>query len=424
MESRTEQEVFRLLRGWGERFPGIVEEYQIARSRDEGGKTAPTGPAADLMLARRTLRPALFDYQSDLASEFGSVLARRHPANTALLSLPTGAGKTRTAAVGLIQLLSNNGALCVYWLAPTKELLGQAHATLYWAWHQHGEAADMRIVRADMTGEFVRGACNTVFLATPQMVHARSKKGEVAPSADLVIFDEAHQMGAQSFAEAVSWLRRDGGAVIGLSATPGRTNHAETESLVEYFHGRLLTSPRLGSRPVEALERRGIFSRVGFRRVPGAKSSISPRSRFNLTAKLAATVGAKRRVLVFAPSVATAYGLGVLSRRMGVSTGVISAGTPDLERRQILADFERGTIKVLFNKALLATGYDCPAVSDVILGAEVRSPILFEQIVGRVTRGPAVGGAATSTVWEFESHLDLHGIPSSYYRFLDYDWDR
>ena len=95
----------------------------------------------------------------------------------------------------------------------------------------------------------------------------------------------------------------------------------------------------------------------------------------------------------------------------------------DEVRLSRLRAFERGDLSVIVNKRLLATGYDCPTVRHVILATRIGSAILFEQIVGRATRGPLVGGHARSTVWEFDDHLAAHGLPQSYYRYSDYDWE-
>jgi DNA repair protein RadD len=78
--------------------------------------------------------------------------------------------------------------------------------------------------------------------------------------------------------------------------------------------------------------------------------------------------------------------------------------------------------QVLANQHLLAVGYDCPAVTDVVIQNKISSLILFEQIVGRAARGPLTGGSRVASVWEFEDHLALHGLPQSYYRYRDYDW--
>jgi superfamily II DNA or RNA helicase len=95
---------------------------------------------------------------------------------------------------------------------------------------------------------------------------------------------------------------------------------------------------------------------------------------------------------------------------------------PAEDRYAIISAFERHKISVLVNQRLLATGYDCPAVTDVLLLTRIGSPILFEQIVGRAARGPRTGGSRVGTIWEFDDHLAMHGLPSSYYRYKDYDW--
>lgn len=100
----------------------------------------------------------------------------------------------------------------------------------------------------------------------------------------------------------------------------------------------------------------------------------------------------------------------------------MSAITPKTEREETLRGFADGQLKVLINKQLLATGYDCPSVDHVVLSIPIGSAILFEQIVGRVSRGPEVGGTPEGTVWQLDNNLAIHGLPNSYYRFRDFDW--
>ena len=88
-----------------------------------------------------------------------------------------------------------------------------------------------------------------------------------------------------------------------------------------------------------------------------------------------------------------------------------------------MAQFATGEIRVVVNKTLLATGYDCPAVEHVVLTVPVGSPITFEQMIGRAARGRLVGGADEAHVWQADDHLRVHGGPQSYYRYSDPDWD-
>ena len=381
------------------------------------------------------MRPALFTYQRELVEEVERICSAPGGRNVALLALPTGAGKTRTASVALLRLVTNGHASVVLWLAPTRELLEQAGATLRSVWLADRNAADLDIVRADLLGGFPDEAERVVLLATPQMVAARLRRG-VFPNADIIVFDEAHHVEAPVFRRAVQRVRqRRRAAVLGLSATPGRTVAEETERLVDFFDGRLLRSKQLGRHPIIALQRRGVLARVVFKDVPtvgarGAKPggrSGAERSldigRFRAVVNLAHKLALKARVLVFAASVDHALLLAAALRSGGTHAAAVSSrDTPDTRHRRLHA-FERGELSVLLNKRLLATGYDCPAIRHVILATRISSPILFEQIVGRASRGPRVGGHARSTVWQFDDHLAAHGLPQSYYRYSDYDWE-
>ena len=67
-------------------------------------------------------------------------------------------------------------------------------------------------------------------------------------------------------------------------------------------------------------------------------------------------------------------------------------------------------------------GYDCPAVSNVVLTMPIGSVTLFEQLVGRASRGPATGGTAQSKIWQLDDHLTIHDYPKSYSRYREFDW--
>ena len=381
------------------------------------------------------MRPTLFAYQRELVEGVERVCTASGGRNVALLALPTGAGKTRTAAVALLRLMTYGVASVVLWLAPTRELLQQAAATWRSVWLADRGAADLDIVRADLLGGFPDNTERGVLLATPQMVAAQLRRG-VLPDADVIVFDEAHHVEAPVFRRAVQRVRQQRrAAVLGLSATPGRTVEEETERLVDFFDGRLLRSKQLGRHPITALQRRGVLARVVFKQVPtvgarraapggrsGADGSLDI-GRFRAVVNLAQKLALKARVLVFAASVDHARLLAAALRCAGTRAAAVSSRDTPEARHGRLHAFERGELSVLVNKRLLATGYDCPAIRHVILATRVSSPILFEQIVGRASRGPRVGGHARSTVWQFDDHLAAHGLPQSYYRYSDYDWE-
>ena len=244
------------------------------------------------------------------------------------------------------------------------------------------------------------------------------------------MFDEAHQAVAETYKDAIQHLGCLDSDIptplLGLSATPGRTKITETESLVQMFNERLLTAPSLGHNPIVALEKKRILSKIEFKMIPTknmpSKENVRRRLEliYRLTKKL---INQKKRPLIFAPSVDAAIALSAVFKATGIKSEAIHSRLEMHDRRQYINDFATRNLDVLTNERILATGYDCPAVSDVIFGAEVGSPIHFEQMVGRACRGSKTGGSARSTVWQFEDHLQLHGLPQSYRRYEDFRWD-
>lgn len=398
-----------------------------------------------------TLRPLsrYFDYQQDLIDQ---ILALHSCASdsrrVALVALPTGAGKTRTMVGAILSLHRENSLRKMLWLAPTKELLNQAFQTTVDVWNSSGCQMPLRLVRCDMLGGFPEVDGSSLLFSTPQMLNTRAeglRNSGWLQDVSLQVFDEAHHANAPTFRRSVELVLKESNCLtIGLSATPGRVSEDETEELVSLFRQRLITSPLLGARPVESLREIGILASLEFHRieVPGTKGwpgriverrGDKQRSRRDLEldaqrfAAIISTVsrlGSDGKVLVFAGSVQHAHALAAVLRGLGVAAAAVSGYTNPAKRTDLLRQFESGKLSVLLNKSLLATGYDCPTIKHVVLSVPIYSPILFEQIVGRVSRGPKVGGNAVGHVWQVDDNLSINGCPASYYRFKDYDWIR
>lgn len=376
---------------------------------DAGGSARNDG-RIELVRAKRI--PRLFDYQAELADR---MLELTNSSRSGLVSLPTGAGKTRMAMYAMLSSLEARPLHRWLWLAPTLELLDQAVATATSMWNAWPAIPDITMDLRTLNND---GA--SVWFNTPQAIN--NMRG-LAPTADVVVFDEAHQLGAPTYREAVHRVSGSGTSVIGLSATPGRSATGETEHLVEYFDGRLLTSSILGAKPVEELQERGVLAKLIFKDIGRDPMKWGAEQRPRVVARLAEKLANDgRRSLIFTASVAEAIALALHLRERGIPADFIEGRLSDGERTRRLDQFAEGVTRIMFNQRLLATGYDCPAVSDVVLGSRVGSAILFEQMVGRAARGPMTGGSRVARIWQFDDHLAIHGLPQSYYRFRDYEW--
>jgi superfamily II DNA or RNA helicase len=318
----------------------------------------------------------------------------------------------------------------VVWLAPTVELIDQAYETTKNLWAVHGGLNDLFLSR-DL--KQVESQSPTLVFVTPQAVYQQSRKGPLRGlvKPNLVVFDEAHQLGAPTFRKAVEALgcldeSRPVG-LIGLSATPGRTDDDETEHLVNLFGGQLLIARCLGSQPIQELQKDRILARVEFKKIP-VKVSPGPADtaqRLKIAVRFCKSLVRTNRAkpLVFAPDVGSAVVLAEALSESGIRAHAIHSGLSPESRRRFIREFADGQVDLLTNHRILATGYDCPAVSDLVFMSEVGSAIQFEQMVGRACRGTRTGGASTARVWEFDDHRSLHGLPESYYRYRDFNWE-
>lgn len=93
------------------------------------------------------------------------------------------------------------------------------------------------------------------------------------------------------------------------------------------------------------------------------------------------------QTVVFTPSVFSAKGAAqVMRQQYGMEAGWVSGEQPEEERREVIAAFKSGELKVLCNCQVVAVGFDVPATSTLILARPTRSRIFWLQAIGRATR--------------------------------------
>lgn len=90
----------------------------------------------------------------------------------------------------------------------------------------------------------------------------------------------------------------------------------------------------------------------------------------------------RRHCLVFVPSVEEAEALASFYP----GSVAVSGKTPKKERERIIGAFKSGTIRVVFNCAVLLTGFDYPEIDLVAIGYSTASMAKYYQTVGRAVR--------------------------------------
>jgi len=384
--------------------------------------------------------PPLHDFQEEVLDGIRTLIASGTTRRRAVVSLPTGGGKTRvTVEAAVLNVLKPEGAQrSVIWVAQTDELCEQAVQAFRQVWLNLGaKGTDLRIVR--LWGGNPNPAIQepdkpVVMVASIQTLNSRMGADGLAGlrNPGLVVVDECHHAITRSYTNLLRFLdaeapkpgapAKDEPPILGLSATPFRTDDEESRRLARRFDSRWLPPDQedLHSR----LRDQGVLAYVdnealesGIDLTPKENERLSKIPEpwdgldfenlvESINQRLAGSEQRNERlvnrikeaeegsILFFSNSVLHGQEMAARLNLEGVSSAAISGDTPTTARRYFLSRFQRGEIRVLCNHTVLSTGFDAPQIDMVLISRAVFSPARYMQMVGRGLRGEKNGGKA------------------------------
>ena len=405
--------------------------------------------------------PPLHEYQQKIVDQIHDLFvdADEHPRG--LISLPTGAGKTRVAVQALVEALSRRGlGSPVVWIAPSDELCEQAVQTWSEVWRAYGSMEELRIGRLwgpNEVPESVGGS--QVVVATVDKLRNRvdSAQYDWLSEATCVVVDEAHIATTPEFTEVLQWLgisargrtRTTRAPLLGLTATPFRgTSEEQTRRLITRFGSRRLDrvfgeSDDYGA-TYRVLQDMGVLSRVDGEELETGTtididSELSPdeRNAFDRLGlprrvydTIAKDVDRNRRllksildrprdwpILLFAVSTEHAHTMTALLTLEGVSAAAIDYRTEPSVRRRYVDRFRRGDLRVLANYGVLTQGFDAPATRAIFVARPTFSPNVYQQMIGRGLRGPMNGGKERCLIVNVRDNWITYGDKLAFYEF-------
>lgn len=377
---------------------------------------------------------SLYPYQRQVVYDLLDILLpghRREGANRAVAHLPTGAGKTRIATHVACAMLNQAAAegKVVFWLASSEELCDQAADALTTAWKCLGtrEAAIHRFWGTVSTSlEHLHEGF--VVAGLPKLwANASRHPGFLAPLANQVagvIFDEAHQAVAPTYAFLTEQLAEYGAPLLGLTATPGRgavIRDADYDLSEMFGDNKVGIDPAGHDTPVTYLIRNGYLAEPVFIEVEASSAPrlTEPASESDYREADLQSLGRDaawrdlvvsltrqalrrhQRVIVFCPSVSCALAAANILSQQGYNAPTIVADTSTDHRREIITAFKSNLKQpmALLNFGVLTAGFDAPNTSCVIVARPTRSLVLYSQMIGRAMRGPLSGGNRRSTIY-------------------------
>jgi superfamily II DNA or RNA helicase len=410
----------------------------------EGAKRDPL-----LHIPGPTEMPPLHDFQSDAAERIRELI--RSGKGRGMLSLPTGAGKTRTAVQAIIESM-REGELKgpVLWVAQTDELCEQAVSAWSDNWRAAGPRETLRLARLwSDNGALDLHDRNHVVVATMAKLEVimDNKDYEWLSFANAVVVDEAHRAISPAYTRLLNWLGMGRGKqrapLVGLTATPFRgTSKEQTKALVNRFDNHRFDA--MDEDPYGQLQNMGVLSRVEHRLLAGADLQLSAdelaylkktrllpasalekigenKSRNQTLLESILSLPDDHTVLLFAASVPHAELMAGLLSAEGVPSRAISAKTDRGARRYYIEQFREGEMRVLTNYDVFTEGFDAPAVRAVYVARPTYSPNRYQQMIGRGLRGPLNGGKDLCLIVNVKDNLAEYGESLAFNEF-EYLW--
>ena len=378
-----------------------------------------------------------------------------------LVVLPTGGGKTYTAALWLLHNAIDQHKK-ILWIAHRQMLLDQAaEAFQRYAYTEtipHISGFRYRII----SGSSSHGRTIDIRRDDDLLIVSKDSIGRSLSALDdwlageeelFLVVDEAHHSTAKTYRRVIDYVRSKIPHVklIGLTATPFRTaedeqgllgkiytdgvkNNAVVHndvgityqiSLKDLISRRILAKPvfesyqteeqygqELGLEAWESIQHLDTLPDDVARQIAG--SALRNRLIVDTYQKGQQKYG---QTIVFAVNVDHAIALNALFRKSGISSDYIVSSIRDAatgvnvsreDNERKLQAYRDGKLQVLINVNILTEGVDLPKTGTVFLARPTVSTILMTQMVGRALRGPAAGGTDTAYIVSFVDNWDEH----------------
>jgi superfamily II DNA or RNA helicase len=346
-----------------------------------------------------TAQIQLRDYQEALLQ---GIFEQWKSAPRVMAQLPTGGGKTVIFSA-IAQEFARHGDRVLV-LAHREELITQA-------------AAKLETVTGKPVGIIKAGyAPNPLFPIQVASVQSLIRRLRDWPDFGLIVTDEAHHSTAKTYRKILEAY--DGAYQLGVTATPIRTDGSGFVDLFDSLVsgptvkelidlGHLSRFKMLAAKPMET---------KGVRTVAGDYSSAGLAKANNVVKLSGDLVEAyrhhcpDRRCLVFAISVAYSQAIAARYTAAGIPAIHLDGETPSDIRKEALARFAEGEIKVISNCGLFGEGLDIPALEAVQIARPTKSLGLWLQMAGRALR-PAPGKDFAILLDHTRNHL-IHGLPT------------
>ena len=363
-----------------------------------------------------------------------------------LLVLPTGGGKTLTAAMWIAKNYLDKGKK-VLWVAHRHELLEQAKSAFsdtlaYRDIFANKSHFNYRIISGIHDKPINIRETDDLIISSKDSLNAgfnhlnklwiKGKTDEI-----FLVIDEAHHATAKTYRKLIQNIKNSVSTfrLLGLTATPTRTAQNEQGLLQKVFPDDIIYKIDLRS-----LIRLGILSEPIFEDVLTGQNfikeltdkQIEEVNKFDINSigeGIAETIAKNKdrnhlivsryvlnkdkykQTIVFALNIDNAIALNKLFQNLGIKSEYVISNVKDAvtgvtsnftkENKIKIDNFRSGKLEVLINVNILTEGTDVPKVQTIFLTRPTISSVLMTQMIGRGLRGIRAGGTKDAYIVSF-----------------------
>lgn len=422
----------------------------------------------------------LLDYQFMIKQKAVNLL-KREDMPKALIHMPTGTGKTKTAMHILIQHylynVKNDGI--VIWMAHTEELIEQAINTFQTTWKHIGKK-DINIYRLFKDYSLEADEINSgIMFCGFQKLISISKSNlsvfeKICERCRLLIVDEAHKSVASETSIVINKIMTQKRGMLtrgllGLTATPGRSmfDDSENKALVNMYDRNIINidldvlnqinkslyqshTEAIETDVIKYLQNEGILAkliRVDLEYAGGISADIlneirGSSSGSEYTAKFINKMGSvvNRNVaiieklcelnaqgyptIVFACSLEHGKLISNILNSKGIKNRYVFGDSSSSERKEAIDEFKNrnNDMNILINYEVLTTGFDATNIKCVFITRPTKSIILYSQMLGRGLRGKMMGGNENCLLIDIKDNLEEYSSESMAFKYFNNYW--
>ncbi|SEK22487.1 Protein of unknown function DUF45 [Ruminococcus sp. YRD2003] len=385
----------------------------------------------------------LYDFQEEAVNKLTKHYITEDK-DSGILVMPTGSGKSRTATYFLIKEMISRGYQ-ILWIAHRHMLIDQAADCFYqFAGLSKFYKPDIKDYRIScISGEHIsiRQVDKVeVIVASIQSIcrsldHLRRilKRGKV-----MVVIDECHHTEAKSYRNTLKFIKecRSKVKLLGLTATPIRSNDKETAHLLKIFDNtkiyevamsdliakKILADPQYerietseNFEPDISYDEAKFINKYG--ELPDTlvhKIAVSKERNAIILKQYLENIEKYGKTLIFALNVVHCRFLYEELSKKKVRCGLVYSGKED--NSKVINDFKDNKLDVLVNVNILTEGTDVPDIQTVFLTRPTTSEGFLMQMIGRGMRGPIAKGTETVNIVDFHDQWEVFN------KWLDPQW--